>query len=1430
MWKMIFRILICGLTAFQPLGLYAQNQPPVPPDTPISKESDERFQYALTEAEAFNRDVESLRQALFGEDHRGFHEDHPLDTFSLLKQQVHPPNGKKSDDHEVKPPQAFDPENINTYSTKSVFSEVRQDVYQFFHGVIPIEDLSVEIFKDTSSEPSHPTQKKVVRALRALGETGSSNTVFASDFSLLQKEGGEEAQPLKYSFQINYRGKAIHSFPNHVHWMVFMGSYLVFLEPSRIKEDKATISFIDLKFLQMDLGKSALPVFHFPVIFNNHVQRETLQDPDYLHFKEDTLYVGSLEISLQQMDFLSQLNQIVYNIVVSFLDQTSINESTTLTKDIVDTYIGALEKKHSQVVQQFQPHLHESYNSVKEAILNSVVTRQDMGSINDFSGRFYQKKDHEDYLNERIKDLNPQDLKTLETFSSHLNQEPQWQAALRQTSSHAMLEKKFSVRFGLWLSHISRYRAMGGLKIQKALAGVAAEKNLKLPFKDKIKLLRQKMSRHKKISAAVLVGAVGLSSTASLEAAKYFWQTLKMLPMHFYHLWDLGTSSLVLGFEGFYSSSFFDNYIKEGKWEQLSVGLLSLLLAGSAAVFIPHFIINTQKYIQSMREKQFGGKPHQNASFKERVLNKFKEESFKTLWINEKNFVNYVNMEKSRFLEDLSQDAKRAVGMSAVLTLPNGSRHSFVFKTKAHWQDVLDKFQNLSSLTWEIVQKEGGVTTHFWDLLSMKEYEKPSERKLYRDHTVTFEIYPFHNKSAKRVFRVVHGNAQALMGLGEELVSGISSVFSDKPDRTFNIDGALVSTKASLDQISRLKKALSEVDQKGQWEEDLNDRQVQTFWKAFRQFLTSAFSFRNFFRRFGLVWNGWYITRVMAYNPQAAFSVLWYGNLFDRIYSKEHRATSFNGGYTTRIKKTAQWLSSKISPPEKRQTLKEKLEALRYFENQVIPVEKKYIKLSTQAAFLETIKFSLSHTTDQKDINTSIRKAFHIQPRNLNKNSRLFFETCQRLLFEAALRDYLAEQVEGGGANRSAFSDKKIKSLLLKQIRKKGLADFSFPEETEKQIQKRMLRLMAEKNIVQKAEDVVASWAGTSKAIKNKIKREFKRENLLIPDMSRPANPLTRFKKSNEMLKTSNEALARLTRYMKYKLLIDKPVELLYSLIFMAGVDQGVLKPLSEEMFSNSHWFHLSRYVFWYGFMIHFMLDILAEPWYKVQMDSFLETDRQVPSKEYLEKHKYRHWFWSYWRHHPENSIWKNYKDYMTVVIANFVPAAMLISSMHLLSMGRIDIDFYLAGYIFVALAVPVSAMQFKSDHAFEYSIYFGLKDLILKGIDFKDKDKNLLFQPELQDYLLKASNKYRRKYNVWYALLYDNLIGWQGNLSELFMGVDRPFGPRTFQKMIYGGNAISEYIVNATDFLHEKTTNLISPVTRFCKNLFNTDRGDLEF
>ncbi|MCY4320839.1 MAG: hypothetical protein OXC37_00315, partial [Bdellovibrionaceae bacterium] len=1249
--KQLLNTLIAFQLAIQPVLLKAN---------PLTEEE----QRNLQKASEFNKKhVESLRDFIFNPEEVSskYYKNHPLDVFSILNQEVHykarklPQQEKLLED--LKGNNEFltkqieiekrveeltnkaNPSNIEDYSNDEIIqlenlqekledkisrqqTKVSNLSEQKISDQIQAKNLLIEIFEDTKEKHiqailSHPSQTKIAPLVL------EDNSKFKGS---VYKNDSQQ----RLSFRFSYEGKVINSFPQNIEWIAFFDNFLVFLESSKVSDKKAFISFIDLKYFESAIGRTALPLFYIPLDFEKtNLTKENVLYPQKLSLTDDNkLNIGELSLSLNQISFLSQLQQLSFNVTISLLEPESAKMSQKFLKEIVDNF------EHS-IADSMQSKNSQDKNlslDTKQLVLKILENRRQIGTAKDISGNYGKLNQ----VSTKLSNL-PEENQIANEFKDSLMADKNFQSSIENVSNELNKKRKFYNRFFLFLNHISSAQPLGAPKIEKALGLIANSVSLKsdsinnrfLAFKSALSHSLYQASKHRTLTAGVLIGA---SAIASPEVANYSFTALNTMKNWFLNWGDLFTITAKNSFEWVSATGLYDSYFKGDKPFHLLEGLVALFSAG--LIFIGGLHLSTnfyylKKHLSSHKEQEHQKKAHG-------LLQSLK--NFKN------RFIKYEQKNQSKFIQDLSNAEKRKLGLPITIKLGfNDIESHQILKTTSSLASLFSALESGKELSLDI-SPQGKQS-----LVLNSSAEK---QDILKDNQISLSLKKG-NEIIKKTFTLSEGNLKDLLDKEFLKINPELSLTFEMSGEAIHISGLLQNSDFTEAQNERLYDIIKEIKTETgkdlfSSDESLSKTEIKTLNQAIAHLLIGYSSWAKTFRFLGLSWNWFFFVRSTYLRPTTLLKMLYYPKYFNVTHENKHTSSPFNGGTENHIERILnKFKAKKISSNTNNKT---EFKNLKIFEEKIIKIEKLFLKEVTAQAYIELTK--LTGKEAPVEVST-LSKGAKLQTHDIkNKRLKAFYGVYKRELFQEVMRDYLLDLTNSKENNPN---DKKLKLKSMELF----ISDNSLFEKTlqPEEIRQRVERVAKEQQVTQKSLKAVDDLL--SGLLKRRIaKSEETSQKALDPNHNLQ---MDRFGKAKKLLNDS-EALARATRQQLTYYIIDKPIELFFTFLFLAGVDQGILKMLHDKPFTEEAWFHLSRYAIWAGFFSTLITDILAGAWFKVQMDARLEGTQGFdvfPNKrEVNKKFGFLKWIKKQFKA-EDNSLMENYKYSWKIIIAN-LPAAFL--------------------------------------------------------------------------------------------------------------------------------------------------------------------------
>ena len=1511
--SLIYKVLIAIQLALSPSLLYADS-PPSPELTQAIYKANKVLENVNSVKEAMHGEVLSLREHLLSDlsDGRGFpYKSHTLDVFGLINQTGYEKGAALADF----PPYKVETKHENSNKT-SIHQQTQSEVASLEN---PEENKAVNrFFKSPKVAPPRPrdllfevynSNNKLVAVL-SHGERELYPDILSED--IRDKYIGRhfivpaESADL-YSFKISYAGTVLHTFPQNLSWIATVGDYLLFLEPSMVSEKKAMLSFIDLKYFTPALGKTALPLFRMPVHLEmpenfkaiaktiktlteqadryGQIKRADVNvstangsesltsplpvdlsenkvviQPDFIEHKENYINIGGFNISKEQLDLLSRLQQLHWNLMVSTVDPT---EGRSLEGQIIKTALSRFEKNQigTDLVENntsLSDQEREQYKKIQSFIEKSLSLKSSMGSTQRPAGKLSQLVQAKNILqlaidssptNEEIKNLYHQ-------VSDILDNMTRYETVIQKTQEQEQEKRTLSMRISaLWVK-MMRPRPLGAPFVKQSLGFLAGTLLNGESLKNRVDFLKEFMARwtSKRLrgrGALSVYTVAGLHAILQTEPAEFYYQAFSSTREWGGHTVEILTTTITKSFNVIaWGTNSWEKYITNGHFPQFMSGLSAVLFAYYGIFYILHYLINFVKYIQSLKRPEIIEHYSKVRQRVQMVIDKTRQT------FNRDNLISYVNNRIDQYSKDLAMSFLTQLGFHTQIVIPASekqmSKIAGILSTP-DYHELLGAFQSQKPITLKMTLTEEDKTIQTLVLKSVNDGNKD---------TISINISNSKNMTFLREFRMIFGDWSHFIDnqgdiktnhvdpekteksisvefIGNDfLVKGdlLSSRLSDEDQKrvdTALVKAGFIKTIEDLDKIQEQTEKQQAMTENILRESGSTTPPAQTLRKALLQYIfTQAVFYDLTFFVYSLGWNTFLSIRNMVQMPITAWKQLWFLKLFDVHFNQSHIGTLNNGAYEPRWKRVTQWGLSHLHL-KSYQEQENFLEATKEFEKQVIEIERLIRRKSMNIAYFDVLSRAVKDPAIMRSLSLGqvapYRQTNEVQPKDfrhtLPKKEWLRFEVHWRALFKEGMKDFFKRRFN----IEEDLSDKETKKQLVLKLQANPALNL-FPE-NEKETEDRLYNLNNKLKLAEKSKNIMNNFF-SGFMVRHKTRSAIKVEETLDPQNQKPQFKEGTFKilppagETTKRVDRTKKELRRAdrrattSRYGMSELLLQPIATLFFTIFVLSTVDDGILKVLHEEKFSEEAFFHFGRVALWSGFVAHAVLNMLTATWFKVQMDALQKYD-SIPTIEDIKK-GYLKWYVKQWRA-DDNKFSKHYKDSVNIIMMNIVPGFLLYMTMYLSTLGRFDLDLYLIG---LALSVGFSAIARKFEVTLEKTMPWVLKSLIKNGkLDLGGKDNHLMADPRIQAILQQRGILYRFKFNVWTAVPAE----WFGILLEVFSSVKTTgLGDRALQKLPFGYTLPTQHLFNGLNWMEDKGVPLARPLKRACQRVFAHNRSDI--
>lgn len=1401
----------------------------------IREHQDQMFSNHVSDiqrAENFDLWIENLRQnAFFGASANpalAYYSNHPLDVFGVLGQTVHtkPVETKRSKIKRVLQP---------VIQAKRTFGRAFTEALSSFGQVtasLLIGDSAISASVDEAREVPPGFEPEIRRepyfaALnwdrlvvdvvdQTSGEIIRRFNPNGADLTGLYPGNGAKAGETNFDslktrargpfrFQLSYQGQVLNDFQNNVISMAVFDRYLVFLEPGHTHREKGIVnlSFIDLAFFESAVGRTVLPIFRLPI----KVSDAAMADVDHMQLEATAkgLKVDGSFVNSEVFGFFSWMQQMAFNTTVSLTDEKFYDSTSKVLNSLIEHFDTALDQSAQDLGGQLEragismdlykefrtdlqrqlkvraeigvatqtprelerAHGRLAHQAVKQFDAEVGLTTESDKTLEMLSeARIARAKSEADAISRDVKGH----LQKAERFGQQLAADRAFQESLQSYGQAISSTRKLTNRVSAFFARMVKPQPLGAPKIQQALGLIAAGVTSKDAWKtgggqvcaySKEGLLELVANRKSRVALEVLTGAA-LCTLYPAETAQFAFQAV-----------DVGRT-MMTGFLGWLDNwaiisktaweaswswldahLLYETYVDHGRFKMLATGVGAMFGSLLAAAGTAHTIVNGYHYAKAVRSS---GDWQRNRADGIGFFKNFKQ-----------TFVNYMKTDRSNWYAALSRAEKRRRGQDLVLSLPDGTDFKGLFRSsQANDFNALTESQR-NSQPFEIT-----ITLSDGSTLRGEALVAPRSSDLM---FIEMEL-PDGSKVA-RVIRPIDGDWSQI---GDDELMSSGAVCEMKLKKS-SIAGVLQSTEWTQDEEQMLSQLLEDLRRKdsamaqrfakmqsvpligSMFKTGKGD--IETLGRAIRHFIVGYSSWTHTTKLFGKIWNPWFLLRNFWVRPRSWFTMMAYPNLFNRMVWNNGVATYFDGG--KRSLNDMFWVRRLVKDAGFDDSITN-LDAIEKFEKDVIPVEQAIHKAATRQAFLHLVQVA-AHDPDVIALLSQGGKAhpYDGKFKSLDKRLRIYLEAYFNKSFEDSLRTHLLSRM--GMDTASALPDG-----VIKESASAYQGSFAL---TDAEADTLVKRVAIENGVATYAKRVSEGEAGTRL---ERLRLAHWRKVGVAMDAQYNGS-LRRYKLAETQM-NNEEAMARATRQYMVGLVVDKPIELLFTFLFLAGIDEGVLKPLHDEAFGPDSAFHLSRYVFWNGYYVGIMISLLADVWMKVQMDARVDGlggFGNVPTPE-----EYKKGFISYYKKNfaaPDNRWWDNQKMEMTLSFINMPAYFVTAMVTNLAALGRFDLDSFMS--VYKGSLLPTGGLGYKLENSFEMSANY-----VVGAIPSKFHS-----DPRVQEFRNDRIGRLRLAYNFLYKTFYENPLG---NLIGNWMTIPvSGIGPRAWMRQFYGGYLPTEVIAN---------------------------------
>ena len=784
---------------------------------------------------------------------------------------------------------------------------------------IKLENLLVEIIDNTelSTATTEETDKKSALSenIKSILSHSSRKNIAekALDQNLQSKLNTESvfinSSQQRLSFRLSYHNKVVQTFPQNMEWLVFFGDYLVFLEDPKVSQSKALLSFIDLRYFEKAIGKTALPIFQIPIHYKTaKMSASSFLNPKILTVKEGVkgdslLQIDNLEISENQMRFLSGLQQLNFNTTVSLLNPANAEITQAYLTEIINNYSASLSDS------DFNLNFLTGRVSLdaKQMTFKLLENRREIGSSSNLSGNYGTLNKINSQLNDKSK--------TTQDFKNSLMQDKAFQAELSKTYQQVSQKRAFWNRYFAFLNHLTAPQPLGSPEITKSLGLIANSVSLKNDtvknrfetFKEGLHQFLYPKKNRLILSSGVLLGAGAMAPSQVSDKAFFVMSSMSDWGAKF---WELISVTGASSFAWVNPDNVYQAYFKGDSFSHFLTGLTALFGVTLATIGIFHFTINAGYLIKDINSESV--EEHKN-----KVRHKLNQ------------FISYMSRNRSDFFQALGNAEKKKLGIDSTIGFSE-TNTQFLFRTVnnlSHLQLALESNEKPISLTLK-VNKENVIS-----IIDFIQKTESSQSDLDSKNEITLQI-----GESKADFINVDTDIKLQNFFDPKTNKLLSDQISVEIEgKNLNISGVLQNTDFTKSENQRIERILKEVkeENKKRWstlknKESFSPKEITNLYQALGELSTGYSSWAKTFSFLGLSWNWFFIGRHIATRPVLLPKILYYSKYF-KTSTENHIPSFFNGGRQNSLNRTLN--QSKLG-----------FKNVKDFENQITKVEKAILK------------------------------------------------------------------------------------------------------------------------------------------------------------------------------------------------------------------------------------------------------------------------------------------------------------------------------------------------------------------------------------------------------------------------------------------------------------------------------------------------------
>jgi len=486
---------------------------------------------------------------------------------------------------------------------------------------------------------------------------GEIARIYSNDF---QSAHFSEPQDLSRAetFEIAFQDIPLHRFNIKIDSIRFSNGKLLFVERGSFNPalGLSNVGFIDLDYFASAVGRVDLPIFRLPVKSGQAVTQLLVED--------SVLYANDIPVPTTVVDYLSAVQQTAWNLSVSLADPSTAASAAEVVNEFSLYFEKAYELAGDDVADQVaqvtgKAEFTRGLKSYFEQQLKARVRMHNaqVGVQSQKDAFQSQKKEWEQSVREGHTSLPPPEVHIEEPkFPAEVSQ---LEGTLNQMGKNLVTQRKLMARLRVLWASLTLPQPVGAPKVETALELIKSSLGMGGPtYGGELNEGLRQLINVRSVKMAGTAFAVGLflfmgQDTVRTVLSHFLESSSDMLSL----TWKAFAQTL----SGFSAEAMYEQYVANGRFAKLGVGVTAAFSVLFMVLGIPHFIVNGYKLYKDLKSR-----PSDELEVPQISQTK------PTLWQRLKNlksaFINRQKREESEYLGALSSSSYIGQGDSQGFT------------------------------------------------------------------------------------------------------------------------------------------------------------------------------------------------------------------------------------------------------------------------------------------------------------------------------------------------------------------------------------------------------------------------------------------------------------------------------------------------------------------------------------------------------------------------------------------------------------------------------------------------------------------------------------------------------------------------------------------------------------------------------------------